>query len=363
MNKIGTLTAAACAVALSIGVSAPVAAATDNPDFERELAWVQSLEAAEANRATIVNDIVDAVRNEAQSKFSGGWEPELRNLLNGIAASRLISAQAATASGSSYSAVVSAATNYEPTQSQLTGFSDFAAYQEGGVGIPAAIDDSTGLSFRAITPCRIVDTRNVSAPLIGDVARSFHVDNSAVSGIIAAQGGDCTEVAPAEMAGIAVNITVVRPTGSGFVTLYPEGDARPNASVTNFISGQVTANSTVVKTPIASGADFQLYALNTVNVVVDLLGYFVPQDTVRTAASVNTSNTFGFDTPECPAGYQYIGAEFSWGPSNTNVWMTGVARALPPSVSAPDLESARCRGSVAGGTGTQAIICYAVCQR
>jgi hypothetical protein len=352
MTTIKKCLATACAAALSIGLSAGSGA---NDDFAAELARVESLTAVESDRAAIVAEILERVRPEAESRGFTGWETELSGLLNGVSSERLLNARSAFG----YESVVAAATNFNQAAADFAGLASLSS--ENDIGGIAAIDGTTGLSFRAITPCRIVDTRNVFQPLLAGVARSFHVDNSAVAGVIAAQGGDCTQVAPADMAGIAATITVVRPAAGGFITLYPEGDVRPNASVINFIPGQILANSTVVKTPIASGADFQLYALSNVQVIVDLLGYFVPHDTLRVAASTTTSGVFAFDSPDCPAGYSYIGAEFSWGAGTSNVWMTGVARALPPGLNDPDLERARCRGNVEGAA--QSIICYAVCQR
>jgi hypothetical protein len=119
-----------------------------------------------------------------------------------------------------------------------------------------------GLGFYTVTPCRVVDTRDISAPAVaaGD-RRGFLV------------AGGCA--IPANAKAVALNATVVVPAAAGFLTLFP-GDAvsAPTSSSLNFRAGQIKANNAFV----LLGADGKLGVLNgslgATNVVIDVVGYF-----------------------------------------------------------------------------------------
>ena len=71
---------------------------------------------------------------------------------------------------------------------------------------------------------------------------------------------------------VVVNVTVTQPTSGGFVTVWPAGQPRPNASSVNFAAGQTVANLVVV--PL--GGDGQISLFNyagSAEFVVDVLGW------------------------------------------------------------------------------------------
>ena len=71
---------------------------------------------------------------------------------------------------------------------------------------------------------------------------------------------------------VALNVTVVEPTGAGFLTVWPSG-TRPTASSLNFIAGRTVANAVLV----GVGADGRIRLFNssgTTHVVVDVAGWF-----------------------------------------------------------------------------------------
>lgn len=352
MNRMARILTSVSAMTLTVALAATqIQAEVENlglPQSSPER--LDLLAETEANRAQIVSTIVERLRPEAEANGFAGWEPELTTLLMNTRVERLLDAQSADG----YKGVVAAATHYTPDLAPLP-FAGFGSPAE-NVGNISAADGTSGLSFRPITPCRIVDTRNVFKPLLAGEDRAFHVDDSAAAGTIAGQGGDCTAVAPTDMAGIAVNITLVRPPAPGFITIYPEGDLRPNASVINFIPQQILANSSVVKTPIASGADFRLYSLTSTQVVVDLLGYFVPHDMVIESTINPYTAGFDFYSPFCPAGYSYASAERAWAIGNTDVWFWSFGKD-------GSNDRARCRGFVNRGGATSNVTCAAVCMR
>jgi hypothetical protein len=74
----------------------------------------------------------------------------------------------------------------------------------------------TALPFIALPPCRVVDTRG-NAPLTGGFLPAATVRSYAVTGICGI---------PSTAQALSLNATVVKPTGPGFLVLYPQGTRR-----------------------------------------------------------------------------------------------------------------------------------------
>jgi hypothetical protein len=72
---------------------------------------------------------------------------------------------------------------------------------------------------------------------------------------------------------VVMNVTVTQPQRDGFLTVYPDGPTRPNASNLNFTHGETVPNLVIV--PLQGGvADFANTSGGTVQLVADLAGYF-----------------------------------------------------------------------------------------
>ncbi len=113
--------------------------------------------------------------------------------------------------------------------------------------------------FQPLTPARLIDTRSTSAVGAGGVL------NVPVLG----HGG----VPASGVGSVALNITAVAPTSSGFLTAWPTGSARPATSTVNFTAGQVVPNNTVLG--VGSGGTISVYNLRgSTHVVVDVTGWF-----------------------------------------------------------------------------------------
>ena len=72
---------------------------------------------------------------------------------------------------------------------------------------------------------------------------------------------------------VALNVTVDQPTGTGYLTVWPAGEVRPNASTHNFVPGLTVANLVLAKV----GANGQVSIFNSAggtHVVADVIGYF-----------------------------------------------------------------------------------------
>ncbi len=140
---------------------------------------------------------------------------------------------------------------------------------------PDATDtNGQGLLYYGLDhPIRLLDTRQSvtacdapGAALSADASRTQQASRS------------CDGVTiPASARAVVGNATVVNVlpgSSSGWITLYPDGAALPNASNLNYVAGQITPNSFIVGLG-ASGA-FKIYARTSTHFIVDLSGYFAP---------------------------------------------------------------------------------------
>lgn len=136
---------------------------------------------------------------------------------------------------------------------------DVAGYiPSGGAGMP-----SDGL-YTPLQPARVLDTRNgtgaAQGPLAGGSTLSLQVGGS---GGVPAMG----------VAAVVMNVTVTNPSASSYLTVWPDGAARPTASNLNWTTGLTVANRTVVKVGASGKVDF-FNASGAVDVIADVVGYF-----------------------------------------------------------------------------------------
>jgi len=121
--------------------------------------------------------------------------------------------------------------------------------------------------FFSLVPSRLADTRGQPtsdglfqgpAPVLRDTTLPLTV---------LGRGG-----VPADATAVVLNVTVTEPIANGFITVFPCGDARPNASNLNFVGGQTVPNMTIAR--VGAGGAVCLYANETTHLVVDVDGYF-----------------------------------------------------------------------------------------
>lgn len=132
-----------------------------------------------------------------------------------------------------------------------------------------AADISSPLVFVAITPCRLVDTRNANGPFGGPIypggqARSYTVPSSPCTGI------------PSGIAAVSLlfSVTSTAQAGGGFLTAWPTGATQPTvASLTWFGPGQTLSSASIV--PTATGGSFSVYTGSQTHVIIDINGYFI----------------------------------------------------------------------------------------
>jgi N-acetylneuraminic acid mutarotase len=119
-----------------------------------------------------------------------------------------------------------------------------------------------GYLFYTVPPCRLFDSRSSTSPLLAGVEKVIQA------------GGLCG--VPAAAGALAVNVTVVSPTESGYLNLYATPGNPPPTSVHDFAAGQVRANNAVVQVS-QSGSFVALFTMSSggkADLVVDVSGYF-----------------------------------------------------------------------------------------
>ena len=119
--------------------------------------------------------------------------------------------------------------------------------------------------YNTVTPCRLVDTRNAPGPY-GAPALSAGTDRT-----IDVDGGACG--VPATADAVFLNVTVVGPTVTGNLRIWPTGTAVPTVSALNFAAGQTRGNNGIFKLDASGRFDMRVSAGIT-QVIIDVAGYF-----------------------------------------------------------------------------------------
>ncbi len=116
--------------------------------------------------------------------------------------------------------------------------------------------------FEGLTPTRWVDSTSglVAAGRVG-------AGQSMTANIYAGNLG-----IPNGATAVALNITGLHPSTTGFITAYGCGIAVPSVSNVNIVAGGVQQNFAVV--PVSSAGDVCLWASTDMDIKVDVLGYF-----------------------------------------------------------------------------------------
>jgi hypothetical protein len=169
------------------------------------------------------------------------------------------------------------------------GLSEFSAEQPNKLSNGAdATTPANALVFVAMTPCRIADTRNGSPfggafgppSLAGGQSRTFPIQAST------------TCVIPNIAQAYSFNITLVPSGFVNFITVWPTGQPRPNASTLNGYGGTVIANAAIV--PAGTGGAVDVYASESTNIIIDINGYYAPQSGLTLAQGSAAAPSLSF---------------------------------------------------------------------
>ena len=191
--------------------------------------------------------------------------------------------------------------------------------------------------FIPMTPCRIVDTRNVGGPIAAGTQRAFNWVRGVNTFSWSEQGGAPGSGATAcpytvfayaggQLPGSILDqrgypsaamatVTVVNPTAAGNLVIWGGQGTFPQSSALNFAAGQTLANTTVIPWGQRTGTGVQDFTVRyngpsgQADVVVDLVGFFV-QNSATPLDCVTLTSSYGCTagdcvnyTQSCPSGY------------------------------------------------------------
>ena len=181
----------------------------------------------------------------------------------------------------------------------------------GAKPVPQALPDALSpdaLTFVAMTPCRLVDTRSAAqgfdgsipfSGLPGPLPASQTVTFPVLTYNMNTMPAPCGAI-PLIAEAYSLNVTVIPVTTAGtiYVEAWPNGTPQPYVSTLDDPLGMVVANAVIVAAGAPDGGiNVFNYGPGTINVIIDMNGYFAaPTDlNFNTASGVGTlaANTSG----------------------------------------------------------------------
>lgn len=194
----------------------------------------------------------------------------------------------------------------------------------------------SGGNFVSITPARLLETRPGLPVAAGGTQRGIWIgDAQTIELQVLGAGG----IPPSGISAVVLNVTAIRPTGPSYITVWPTGAPRPNASNLNLMTaGQVIPNLVVAKVG-ASGFVNIFNQSGLLDMAVDVAGYFVSEpSSVRSVSTSYQSTCALFD----------IGGISCWGEHDQD--RLGLFQAPPNSHSPDDLRTIEDAVDVAVGS-------------
>jgi len=175
-------------------------------------------------------------------------------------------------------------------------------------GYFALSGEDGALSLHPVTPCRVIDTRQLVPPFPGTLPVSI-------------EGSSCAP--PSTAAAYVLNATIV-PTGSlPYLTLWPAIQPQPTVSTLNAYDGAITSNMAIV--PTNDGA-LAAYSPGTGDLILDLSSYFAPDSTL----SISTISPNSSDQESAGFTLSIVGSNFT---TESEVDWNGIKVANPTLVS------------------------------
>lgn len=140
---------------------------------------------------------------------------------------------------------------------------------------------SPGGELRALQPDRLLDTRSGVGTKKG-VVPSTQVLDLQVSG----HGG----IPATSVSAVVLNVTSTGSSASAYITAWPTGEARPNASNLNVPARATISNRVIVK--VGSGGKISLFhSAGSMHVIADVSGYFTATSGVDIVGAAFTGIT------------------------------------------------------------------------
>jgi hypothetical protein len=210
-------------------------------------------------------------------------------------------------------------------------------------------------SLVPITPCRLMDTR--PSDLVGSRSTPIGPGETHTAAVWGSNG-ECS--IPTTATGVSLNVTAVNGSASSFLTVFPSDAGRPRASSLNWVANQPPAPNGVTVKLSAVGALNLFNLTGTVDVIVDIVGYYqalppaptLPPTTIAPTTTIappplqlhGTINLTAFNEEYAPVG----------GTPNTVTSFAAISWAAPRACTLSSV--GRFFGDVTAGTATLRLI-------
>jgi hypothetical protein len=123
---------------------------------------------------------------------------------------------------------------------------------------------ASGGAFVPVSPQRLVDSRDGTGGVAGQLGPESHVATPLANGA----------PVPSNAAAVVVNVTSVNSSLPSYVTAYPTGVSRPTASTMNPRPGVPVPNQAYLKLGTSGHLDVFNFSGST-DVIIDVFGYIV----------------------------------------------------------------------------------------
>lgn len=187
--------------------------------------------------------------------------------------------------------------------------------------LPSGITMDQAEAFVGVTPTRVLDTRQIGSS-------KFNPGETRTLSFASYVPSEAT----------SVSLAIVSPTGAtslGYFTMWPSGQPRPETSVLNPAPPYDLATSVLLR--LGAGHSVDVYnAFGQADLVVDVLGYFVPLSSVEGLGSGSGGSSFlvGSGAPSPTLGndgdvyYDTVNKIF-YGPKDNGDWGDGSSAVGP----------------------------------
>ena len=182
-----------------------------------------------------------------------------------------------------------AVTLYNGSAAPVDLLADVVGYYRAGTPV-------AGGGFGTLGPARTLDTR--SGPGARPVAAHRDISFDPLAGTGASSGG---------LGAVLITVTLTRVQGSGPVSAYADGAARPDTSETFVVSGRTVSVAVVV--PVGSDGRIRIYngSSGALDIIADVSGYFlsadIPAVNWHDVSCVSTSFCLAVSAMEADAPY------------------------------------------------------------
>ena len=239
--------------------------------------------------------VIDQVIAGWRGKLAPEQEKAVREALSALRADRLLAASVA------------------PSVEGLLSVLKSAETTSAAAGAKVQLKDlgDLDLAYTPVTPCRIVDTRQVARRLAAGVIQTFDGFNAAT---FAPQGGAATNCGiPTGAKALAMTVTAVTPSDLGFIKLWPANTTEPDASTVNYDPGTINIATGAIVPVDGANNQFNAESPAAVDLVVDVVGYFNAIDAVGTTGPTGPTGPAGPTGATGPTGP--AGADGATGPT------------------------------------------------